>query len=100
MRYALTIQAGSWWNSINTLIIEDGLAEGECQEPSWKDGGEELVAIISRCGYSLAESRNIVNNGLYFIVVADDVDFCLTDTIVDTDGVEKSFEEYKGGVSQ
>lgn len=25
MRYALTIQAGDSWQSINTLIIEDGL---------------------------------------------------------------------------
>lgn len=100
MRYALTIQADDSWDAINTLIIEDGLAEGECQEPSWKDGGDELVDIIKACGYDKGSAERIVRWHLYFIRNCDDIDLCLTDTLVDKEGKERSWQEYRRTLSQ
>jgi len=75
MRYAITIQNGDDFNSVNTLIVEDRLAEGEVSEKSWRDGGEELIDIIRECGYPEREAKNIVEHRLYFIVNCDDIDY-------------------------
>lgn len=82
MRYAITIQNGDDFNSVNTLIVENGLAEGEVSERSWLDGGAELVDIIRKCGYAEQEAKNIVRDRLYFIINCDDIDYSFDDSFL------------------
>lgn len=90
MRYALTIQPGDTFASVDTFIIEDDRAEEEAGR-SWKDGGEELHKILAHLvGKSAADA--VIKNKLYFIRCCDDIDFNLEDTIV-VNGAEKNFNE-------
>ena len=82
MKYAITIQEGDEFNSVNTLIVEDGLAEGEVSEKSWRDGGAELVDILTHCGYGLTEARAIVSEKHYFIINCDDIDYSFADSFI------------------
>lgn len=82
MKYALTTQQGGTFASIDTYIIEDGLAEGEVPEVSWRDGGEELVDILRYFGNTKEQAEYIVGNHLYYIVNCDDIDLCMSDELV------------------
>lgn len=76
MKYALTIQPGDDFDSVNTLIIEDGLAPGEAGETkTWLDGGQPLIDIIMACGYGVESARQVVKDHKYFIINCEDTDY-------------------------
>lgn len=73
MKYALTIQPGDDFDSVNTLIIEDGLEPGE--EKAWLNGGQPLIDIIVECGYGVESARQVVKDHKYFIINCEDTDY-------------------------
>lgn len=75
MKYALTYELSEGeFNSVNTSIIEDDLAEGEVAEKSWRDGGEDLVDILIHLGLEQTLAEAIVKDRRYFIINCADVD--------------------------
>ena len=98
MRYALTIMDGEEWESVNTLIIEDGLDACEVPEKSWRDGGEELVDILVACGYDREGAEIIVEKHYYYTINCEDIDYntVLLDDMARLEKIHKQYLKEQG----
>lgn len=92
MRYALTIQVGDEWNSVDTLIIEDKNNEIAklVADENWAGYDRLLVRMLEYNGYTMEMSVGVVKNKRYFVRNCEDIDIGIADSIVDKDGVERT----------
>lgn len=85
MLYALTIQAGEDWSSVDTLIVEDknDLLSKLSKKRDWLAYDRLIVKILRLAGYSEEQAIGVVEERVFFLVNADDIIVSLTDTYED-----------------